>query len=130
MRSAQRNMTPFWYRLYTSNAPITTKDEWGNNVETGEYNIGYSDPVSMCANISPASGASITEQFGNLDNYDKVIVTTDMDCPIDEDSILYVGITPVKDMNTKLWSPHNYVVRRVAKSINGISIAVRKVDVS
>jgi len=127
MRSQQRNMTPFWYRLYSDNAPITTTDEWGNTVETGEYNIGYSDPVSMCANISPASGASITEQFGNLDNYDKVIVTTDMDCPIDEDSVLYIGITPTQTDGE--WSKHNYVVRRVAKSINGISIAVRKVDV-
>ena len=70
----------------------------------------------------------MTEQFGALDNYDKVIVTSHMDCPIDENSVLYIDTTPVKVNG--VWSPHNYVVRRVAKSLNGISIAVRKVDVS
>lgn len=129
MRSLQRNEQQFWYRLYGSETtPITTTDEWGNTVETGEYNVGYGEPVAMSANISTASGASITEQFGNLDNYDKVIVTADMTCPIDEYSVLYIGIDPVQ--SDGVWSAHNYVVRRVARSINSISIAIRKVDVS
>lgn len=51
-----------------------------------------------------------------------MIVTTDMSCPISEDTVLWIGKTPTTD-------DYNYVVSRVAKSINSISIAVREVDV-
>lgn len=122
MRNLQRNTRTFWYRLYEEVEPIETTDEWGNTVETGGQSMGYGDPVKMSANISPATGASITEQFGNLDNYDKVIVTADMSCPIDENTVLYVDTTPPQ--------PYDYVVRGIAKSLNSISIAIRKVDVS
>ena len=124
MRNCQRNQTTFWYRLYNpSPAPIV--DEWGN--ETGEYTVAYLDPVQFKANISPARGEAQVAQFGDLDNYDKVIVTADMTCPIDENSILYIGVEPVE--TDGVWSSHNYTVRRVAKSLNQIAIAIRKVDV-
>lgn len=129
MRSLQRNRQTIWYRLLTGDPePITETDEWGNVLDTGENTQPYSDPVELKINVSQATGAAITEQFGNLDNYDKVLVTTQMDCPINGTTILYIDTTPTQT-NGK-WSPHDYVVRRVAKSINGISIAVRKVDVS
>lgn len=131
MRALQRNQQTLYYRLYGNViTPIETVDEWGNTLETGEYSTGYGDPVKFKANVTPASGANITEQFGNLDNYDKVIVTADMTCPIDEQSVLYIDKTPIQDDVTGAWSAHNYVVRRVARSINSISIAVRKVDVT
>lgn len=74
------------------------------------------------ANISPATGMSNTEQFGNLDNYDKVIVTGDLECPIDENTVLWID----EPDTTK---PYNYIVKRVSKSKNGVSIAVAKVQV-
>lgn len=129
MRSLQRNKQTIWYRLLTGDPePIMETDEWGNVLDTGENTQPYSDPVKLKINVSQATGAAITEQFGNLDNYDKVLVTTQMDCPINGTTLLYIDTTPTQT-NGK-WSPHDYVVRRVAKSINGISIAVRKVDVS
>lgn len=125
MRNLQRNQTPFWYRLYNPDpAPIV--DEYGN--ETGEYEVSYLDPVACAANISPAKGEAQIAQFGDIDNYDKVIATADMTCPIDERSVLYIGEEPVRTEDG--WSPHNYTVRRVAKSLNQIAIAIRKVDVS
>ena len=128
VRILQRSLQPFWYRLYETIAPDTYTDEWGNVVESGEQTVGYSAPVQMYAHISPASGASDVEMFGNLDNYDKVIVTADMTCPIDENSVLYIDTTPTETDGE--WSAYNYIVRRVARSINSISIAVRKVEVS
>lgn len=129
MRILQRSLQTLYYRLLQSGiTPITTVDEWGNVLESGENSVSYGPPVEMQANISPATGASVTEQFGNLDNYDKVIVTADMTCPIDENSVLYIDTTPKK--TDDVWSAHDYIVRRVARSINSISIAVRKVDVS
>ena len=128
MRILQRSAQSIYYRLYVQKDPVTVTDEWGNTVEIGESNMGYADPVEFKASVSPASGISNVEQFGDLDNYDHVIVTDDMACPIDEHSVIYIGSVP--SQTNGLWSPHNYVVVRVAKSVNVVSIAVRKVDVT
>lgn len=101
-------------------------DEYGNF--TGEYAPIYTEPIRMSANVSPATGQSTTEQFGNLENYDKVIVTDWMECPIDENSVLFIDKEP--EHNTSGDLMYDYIVKRVAKSLNSISIAVRKVDVS
>lgn len=125
MRNCQRNQTEFWYRLYNP-SPEPIVDEYGN--ETGEYGVTYLDPVKSRANISPARGEAQIAQFGDIDNYDKVIVTADMNCPIDENSVLYVGVEPVQTGDD--WSKHNYIVRRAARSINQVFIAIAKVDVA
>ena len=103
----------------------------------------YEDEVELSANISQATGQSNTEQFGNLENYDKVIVTDWIDCPINENSVLFIDKAPewknaeyneataitVTGATVKV-PVYDYTVRRVAKSLNSISIAVSKVKVS
>ena len=83
MRTLNRNKSPFWYLLYDSKAPA--KDEYDN--ETGEELVVYKPAVAMNANISAATGSAQVEQFGNFAGYDKVIVTDDLSCPIDENSL-------------------------------------------
>lgn len=124
MRTLKRNQRMFWYALYLDKEIVT--DEYGN--ETGEPRVIYGEPVKMYANISQATGQSNVEQFGNLDNYDKVIVTEWLDCPIDENSVLFIDKEPEHNTDGDLM--FDYTVRRVAKSINSISIAVSKVKVS
>ena len=124
MRTLNRNKQTFWYALYEGSEMLT--DE--NDNLTGETNIIYSEPVKMRANISPATGNSQAEQFGALDNYDKVIVTDDLNCPINEQSILFVDCEP--EHNTGGALLYDYIVRRVAKSLNSVSIAISKVKVS
>lgn len=147
MRDLKRNQTEFWYCLLIPNTQEAIVDEYGN--ETGELIPSYKKAVQMRANISPATGQNQVEQFGNLDSYDKVIVTCDMKCPIDENSVLFIDKRPeytevqtheivegqalyeddeVVEKTYEL-PKYNYIVKRVAKSLNGISIAVRKVDV-
>lgn len=146
MRTLNRNKRPFWFCLYDEE--INVIDEYGN--ETGEKIVKYGTPTKMLANISPASGYAQTEQFGNLDNYDKVIVTDWMDCPIDENTVLFIdkaveygeAVTIDYQESQTLYGSntatpvtvdvplYDYVVRRVAKSLNSVSIAIRKVDVS
>lgn len=139
MRCLKRNKRPFYYCLYKEEIPIL--DEYGNL--SGERIVTYDDEVLMEANISQATGQSNTEQFGNLENYDKVIVTDDMNCPIDENSVLFIDKEPEwKDAEyneataitvtgaTVKVPVYDYTVRRVAKSLNAISIAVSKVKVS
>lgn len=124
MRTMRINKRPFWYCLYSDKEPI--EDEYGN--ETGEPRVVYEQPVQMLANISQATGQSNTEQFGNLENYDKVIVTDDLNCPIDENSVLFIDKEPEYSLDGD--PMYDYTVRRVAKSLNSVSIAVRKVNVS
>ena len=119
MKCLIRNKRPFWYALYGVETEMQDAD--GNY--TGETEIGYSEPVKAKANISPATGQSNLEMFGNLTDYDRVIVTDDVNIPIDENSVLWIDADPQN-------VAHNYTVRRVARSLNSVAIAVRKVDVS
>lgn len=172
MKCLKRNKRPFYYCLYVdsktnSSTAISGEaicgisicgsseqsanyiiDEHGN--ETGERILNYASPVEMYANISQATGQANIEQFGNLENYDKVIVTDDMNCPIDENSVLFIDKKPefsdvtsnnVIESNTLFGDDtviqkaykvpvYDYIVRRVARSLNSISIAVSKVKVS
>ncbi len=118
MRCLERNKQTFYYSLYVGNTDM--KDE--NGFYTGESAVEYSPPVEMKANISPASGSAELEWFGNDIAYDKVIVTCDMSCPIDENSVLYIDVNP-EDEKAKF----DYVVKKVAKSLNSITIACAKV---
>jgi hypothetical protein len=139
MRALERNKRKFYYCLYQDKRGIV--DEYGNS--TGESIVIYGEAVEIKANVSQATGQSSTEQFGNLDNYDKVIVTTDMNCPIDENSVLFLDKEPeytevtthvptaITTTDDAVRVPvYDYTVRRVARSLNSISIAVKKVDVS
>ena len=125
MRTLKRNQRKCWYCTDTGDRE-EIYDEWGNS--TGEYIPVYNEAQEMYANISPASGYAQTEQFGNLESYDKVIVTDWMGCPIDENSVLFIDKEPEHDASHGL-PLYDYTVRRVAKSLNSISIAVQKVDV-
>ena len=123
MKNLSRNKRPFTYCLYLGKEALT--DDSG--LETGEYGLSYSEPVKCLGNISPATGASITEQFGNLENYDKVIALDDLNTPIDEDSVLFVDKAYEEDENGN--PLYDYVVSKVAKSLNQVSIAISKVKI-
>ena len=123
MRNLARNKRPFAYCLYLGHTSI--EDENGN--ETGEYKISYSAPVTVWGNISPATGIAITEQFGNLENYDKVIAIADTETPINDDAVLFVDKEYETDEDGN--PLYDYTVRRVAKSLNQVSIAISKVKV-
>ncbi len=124
MKCLKRNQTGFYYALFVNTE--LGRDEFGN--ESGEPRVIYSDPVFMSANISPATGGSQVEQFGKDLKYDKVIVLDDMNCPIDENTVLFVDKPPARDKYGNLL--FDYIVVKMAKSLNSISIAIRKVNVS
>lgn len=117
MTGLTRNKRSFWYSLYLGRQDVTDT----NGYLTGEKAITYTEPVEAVANISRATGITFTEEFGTEADYDKVIVTFDMSCPIDEHSVLYLDITPGTGVEP------DYIVQRVSKSLNSISIACKKV---
>ena len=125
MRLLKRNLRTIKYALYQSKTNIVenTQDAW----ETGEKALAYSQPVELECNVSSAMGRTAIEMFGDLRNYEKIIVTDDTNCPINEQSILFVDV-PGEAVDGKY--VYDYIVRRVAKSLNCIAYAVSHVDVS
>ena len=125
MRSLARNKIKIHYANYRDKTSI--KDEYGNL--TGEYRISYDNPVAVKANVSAARGESTTRQFGDDVSYDRIIVLDDPEFPIAESSILWIDTPPeiLEDGSTK--TPHDYIVKQVAPSLNSVSIAVSKVNV-
>lgn len=124
MRLMQRNLKTIHYCLYEGMTEAVDEDGF----KTGEKVENYSDPVELKCSVSPATGYAQTEIFGSLDSYDRVIITDDMKCPIDENTMLFVDKEPEYDDEKKPLP--DYKVRKVAKSLNSISYAISKVNVS
>ena len=118
MRTLEINKQPMWYALCTGKTEVI--DEYGNH--TGVYELTYSNPVYYPVNMSESRNIVNFEAFGITADYDRTFVTSDLSCPIKEDTIIWFGADPATD-------PHNYVVHRIANSLNSITIAIRAVDV-
>lgn len=118
MKLLKRNKkTEIYYALYQGEVDCVDEDGF----MTGEKTVTYSEPKMMKVNASPSTGATSVEQFGTLSDYDKVLMTDDINCPIDENSIIWLETQPSEE--------HNYKVKKIAKSLNSIAYAVKKVDV-
>ena len=119
MRCLIRNKSRFYYANSLGLTEI--KDEQGRL--TGEYETAYSEPIEMLANISASKGETESLQFGDSLAYDKVLVIDNPDIAIDEYSVLWVDRLDIS-------KPYDYIVKKVAKSLNSVSIAISRVDVN
>ena len=125
MRCMMRNKKPFYYALHKGQVEII--DEYGN--ATGQYTISYDEPKVLLGNISAAQGEMQSRQFGESERYDKVIVLDDIDTPIDEYTILWVDTLPHLNEDGSTDTPHDYIVKKVARSLNSVSLAISKVSI-
>ncbi len=118
MRALVRNKVPFYYALYEGSTEIMR-----NGLHTGEYGNSYSTPTLTYGNISAGTGNSDSELYGlSPSDYDKVIVMDEVAIPLTESSILWVD-------NLDTDEPYDYIVKRIARSLNSVSIAIKKVTV-
>lgn len=116
MRLLKRNQQDFWYAKYES-----VKDVMNDKGEyTGQQQVVYSEPIKGLGYITASRGSSEVTQFGTNVVYDQTILMDSTD--MTENSILWIGITPDK--------PYNYIVSRIAQSLNHVTIAIRRVEVS
>lgn len=119
METMTINQTQFYYATYAGRQMSVD----GSGYYTGESSISYSNPVSAYGNVSAARGEASVEQFGQDVAYDKIIVSCDTTLPITDTTIIWLDNNPASQ-------PHDYIVKKVAKSLNVISIAIRKVEVT
>ena len=115
MRGLLRNKQPIWYANYLGKTEII--DANGNR--TGEFTESYSDPVKIMVNLAPAKGYVDWSPFGIYTPYDIAAMTLEMDLPITEKSVIWIGIPTTEH--------YNYVVVRIARSLNNVIYALRGV---
>ena len=125
MRCMVRNKSKFYYASYMGKTEIIDD----NGYRTGEYKNSYSFPQEKFGNVSAAQGEMESRQFGESEIYDKVIVLDDRYAPINEHTILWVDTLPHLNEDGSTDTPHDYVVKCVARSLNGVLVAIRKVRV-
>ena len=118
MRSLNRNKRLAYYALHTGE--IANRDEYGN--ETGESTPTYGKIEALRVNVSAASGEEAIQAFGSFTGYSRTMFVADNACPINENSIIWFGVTPP--------APHNYIVVRKADSVNGVLYALQEVTVT
>lgn len=123
MRCLWRNKRPFYYSQYLGLEPILDKDGY----ETGEYRKQYSEPVLMKGNVHDVhdvrTGLEVTP-YGVSGHYDLTIILEDENCPIDENSLLYIFVEPGEGVKP------DFRVRKVSRSLNGVTYAISKVTAS
>lgn len=124
MRTLDYNKRTFYYCLYSTKTKILDTD--GNF--TGDYTTGYSEAVEAKGNISAATGSADLEQFGTGIEYDKVIVLQGTNWAIDEHTVLFIDIEPSYADKKQTQPNYNYIVTRVAKSLNHTTLAIKRVE--
>lgn len=117
MRTLNKNKRTIYYALYLGE----TENTDASGYLTSESTPAYGPPEMLNCNISASVGAEATEVFGGFTNYTRAITVSDINCPMDEDSIVWYGITTDQ--------PHNYIVTKKADSKNGIMYALLEVKV-
>lgn len=146
MRVLERNKQDIWYALRLDESYVT--DE--NGLKTGEKAQTYGEPIkdrmsmaiSSGANNLGSQGIAELELYGITTGYTHRAVTENLDCPMNEESLVWYGIEPTRtvritsEVNGELVTteqtvsvPHNFTVVRKAKSLNHLIFYLKEVDV-
>ena len=120
MKTMKRNQTTIYYANFEEVGDVTITDEWGNVLMSGEKSVTRTDPVAIDLVVSPSTGVVAEELFGSFHDYDKILFT-EKGCEINENSVLWIDVPTT--------GPHDYVVKKVARSLNFVAYAVSKVEV-
>jgi len=135
MRGLKRNQRTLYYQLYSEHIPVYEKDLDGNIIHdpvtgepllTGDYTVGYADPVQFRARVSAARGESSTDPFGVNTEYDKTISDCSMKLPINELSVLFVDKKPEFDSGGNLMNKPDYKIVKVAGDLNSVLYAIKQ----
>jgi hypothetical protein len=137
-----RNKQSLKYALQIGKVPIYETDDDGNiiyividgnkvPVETGEYEIGYMQPVDFKANIAMSGGEAEAREFGlNLSDYNAVLLCDKNIYPISETSLIWhhseVGYKDTDEtiVNSKT---ADYSVVKVSESLNFVKYVLKKI---
>ena len=159
MRVLERNKKDLWFANRVSESYVTDT----NGLKTGEKQQTYGTPQKIRVSMSMSSGANnlgsqgmvALDPYGLTTAYTHNAVTEDMNCPLDEEAIVWyereptttemrvtthtitetvdgeeVTRTVTEEQEVEVPVPYNFVVVRKAKSLNHLIYYLREVDVS
>jgi len=109
MKLLKRNLTSFHYLPY--NGVETDLDE--NDEHTGEFHRQYGPPVDCKGNISTPSGHTNQTFYGEDIRYTHTLMMDNPDVDINEQGIIK-------------WKGELYDITAVRRSLNSVSIALKK----
>lgn len=139
MRCLERDKR--WVLVSFFVAKVARTDERGRL--TGKFDVVRTEPMPVLASVSATKGTAESSPFGTDLDYDRTVVFDDVGFPVDENCVFWVdnwepGASvaapgPEEDGGFSGAAPdvpHDYVVKRVAKSPNAIAVAVKRVEVA
>ena len=142
-----RNKQYLWYANPTG---VTYKTDT-NGLKTGEKEVSYGNPTQVRMSMALSSGANNLgsqgmaelQRYGITTGYTHRAVTDDMDCPMNEESLVWYNISPTKTVTVtktvngqtvteeqEVAVPHNFKVVRKAVSLNHVIFYLKEVDVA
>lgn len=135
MRVLERNKKELWFANRLSESYVTDK----HGLKTGEKEQTYGTPQKLKASMSISSGANnlgsqgmvALDPYGLTTAYTHNAITEDMNCPLDEEALVWYEREPTKEVDgVTVPVPHNFKVVRKAKSLNHLIYYLKEVDVS
>ena len=117
MRDLRKNQRTLYYALRTGEIENTD----ASGYLTGESTPTYGKIEMLRGHVSASVGNDTVSEFGSFTNYSRTLTVSDVHCPIDEDSVIWFGITPDGD------TPPNYIVTKRADSKNSVLYALLEV---
>lgn len=132
MVSMEINKTTIWYSNVIKGENVPVLDKHG--LMTGERVPKYTTPTpirvalseSIGLNNLTAQGVAELRAYGITTNYTHRMITEDMNCPINEESIVWHERDPGDDPYA---TPYNFRIVRVSKTLNYKMYYLRQVDV-
>jgi len=133
MRMMNRNKQNLYYALQDREVPIYETDEDGDiryieidgqqiPVETGQTELGYSEPIKMLANIAFETNETTAQEFGvDVSDYDAIVVFGKNEYPLTETSRIWFESVPrYKDTSETIvdGDSADYQVVSVRSSLN------------
>ena len=138
MRVLERNKKDLWFANPTGWEYAVDS----NGFKTGEKTITYGTPVQTRMSMAISSGANNLgsqgmaelEPYGITTGYTHRAVTEDMNCEMYEESHVWYGIEPTREVEKdgKIVTeavPYNFVVVRRSPSLNHVIYYLKEVDV-
>jgi hypothetical protein len=98
---------------YESRGSIIIKDDGEGNVSIASEDIEVTDTGEVVINLSPAEFVPYASKF-----------------PITSSSVFWIDTLPEIKEDGSTDTPYDYIVKQVAPSLNSVSIAVSKVNVT
>ena len=126
MNTLARNRKTLYYALLKSKTEQT--DDYGN--KTGQYDLTYNAPVQYAANIRWDSGAVELDGFGLNASGTRRMVVCDPNCPIDIDTVLWIGKTPDNAGYAGTVAPNYVVSGTPERSLNQTAYLLQEVNIS